>query len=51
MKIEITKEDKYYKIKGMDEIYDCKELLKAVISIVRVNFNITDNDLKPGEYY
>lgn len=49
MKIEITK-DEYYKLKGSDELYNASELLRAVISMIRANFNITDDDLEGNSY-
>lgn len=59
MKIEIKKTDNdtYYTLsldnKMLEGLYDEKELIRALIGIVRSCFNITDNKLKKEEslYY
>lgn len=49
MKIEITKE-RYFKIKSNEGLYNEKELLKAVVAMIRSHFNITDEQLNEDGY-
>lgn len=55
MKFEIKKGEKYYEIilnnNKLDGLYNEKELIKAIIGIIRSSFNITDFKLKDDKYY
>lgn len=58
MNIQITKSRSnggiikdYYEIKGSNEIYNERELLRAVIAMIRANFNITDEKLNEEDRY
>ena len=54
MQFKITQDNEYYWIdlngKRLGGCYDDKELIKAVIGLLRSSFNITDDKLKEEKY-